>query len=437
MNTTALTSSVLKCRLCAVCLFTLLASTAARGAEITKVLVRQQWPWNNKINIDYTLTGTGDFMVDVTPTIQLNGDAIDVPAASLSGDTEDVTAGERRIVWDPSLATIPDGFSAGDITVSLDVTTNKWLVIDLSAGPTATSYPATLQGKPVGGWTDDTYKTTKLVMRRIPAGSFVIGSASTETNRDASWEAQSDVTLTKDFYIAIYEMTHKQYELVTGTNNATSVYVEGDLFPARGTWSELRGIEKGNLWPSSSGDDIASSVDSGSFMDVLRTKVSLPSEITDEGYVFDLPTEAQWEYACRAGTTTAWNNGTDISLYPSPSNSAWALDGNLHILGWYRWNTGNNNKTRQVGLKLPNAWGLYDMHGNAPELCLNVHNGTSASGGTDPQGANKVSSYPYRRVIRGASSLKSPAEDCRSAARDRVYSATASAGIRLTLHDAQ
>ena len=411
---------------------------SSHAAEVTKLLVRQQWPWSTKVTIDYTLTGTGDRTVDVTPTFSIDGNVLDVPAASLSGDTDDVSAGEHRIVWDPTLATLPEGFKAGDITVSLDVSTNKWLVLDLSGGPTATSYPATLQGMPTGGWNTDEYKTTKLVMRRIPPGSFVMGSYASETNR-SGWEAQVDVTLTKDFFISVYEMTQKQYELITGTNT-TFVAPEGDLYPARGCWRDLRGMDKGKKWPNAvSAEEPASTVDEGTFMDVLRKKVSLPAEIVATGYVFDLPTEAQWEYACRAGTTNAWNNGTDISLHPHPTNPAWAVDDNLNLLGWYKWNTGNDNKARKVGLKLPNAWGLFDMHGNEPELTLCVHNGTQPIGGTDPMGTGTGTDKYFWRTTRGGGSHgRSTAADCRSGSRNsRTYSATDSAGIRLTLHDEQ
>ena len=413
--------------------------TSAQAAEVTKLIVRQQWPWNTKVAIDYTLTDTGDRTVDVTPTFSINGNVLDVPAASLSGDTDDVSAGEHRIVWDPTLTTLPEGFKAGDITVSLDVTTNKWLVLDLSGGPTATSYPATLQGMPTGGWNTDEYKTTKLVMRRIPPCSFVIGSYLSETNRQV-WEGQNNVTLTKDYYIAVFEMTHKQYELVAGTNTISTAYQAGDTFPARGVWAEIRGVDKGKLWPSASGTDKASSVDPGTFMDILRHKVSLPASIAAKGYVFDLPTEAQWEYACRAGTTNAWNNGTDISLHPDPSHPTWAVDDNLPLLGWYRWNTDNGGKSRAVGRKLPNAWGLYDMHGNAGETCLNVHSGTSASGGTDPMGGTTGTKYYFWRVVRGAGTdFKSQAWQCKSGARNRIESSTgwSGGGIRLTLHDEQ
>ncbi len=103
----------------------------------------------------------------------------------------------------------------------------EYRVVDLSGGTGASSYPVTyLTAVPSGGWTD-TYKTTRLVLRRIPAGTFIMGSPSSELGRD-SYEIQHTVTLTKDFYIGVFEVTQRQWELVMGNKpsyfNNTSYY---------------------------------------------------------------------------------------------------------------------------------------------------------------------------------------------------------------------
>ena len=122
----------------------------------------------------------------------------------------------------------------------------------------------------------------------------------------------------------------------------------------------IRGSSNGAEWPSSA------AVDSSSFMGKLRARTGLN---------FDLPTEAQWEYACRAGTTTKYSYGDS---------------GN----GDYMWYYGNScMKTHKVGTKLPNPWGLYDMHGNVYEWCLDWY-ASDLSGGTDPKGSN----FPKSRL---------------------------------------
>lgn len=126
------------------------------------------------------------------------------------------------------------------------------------------------------------------------------------------------------------------------------------------------------------------------------------------GYRFDLPTEAQWEYACRAGTTTALNNGKNLIATSS-------LDSNLSEVAWYYQNWGqSNNKTHVVGEKQPNAWGLYDMHGNVWEFCKDrFKNNFYATCGdcTDPFYAGGG-----LRVYRGGSWIENP-DSCRSAWR--------------------
>ena len=218
-----------------------------------------------------------------------------------------------------------------------------YCVIDLSAGPNADKYPVSyLPAAPKDGWTDE-YKTTKLVLRRIEPGSFkMLG--------------KYDVTLTKPFYIGVFEVTQKQYELVTGINPSES---RGDMRPAnKVSYDMVRGKDEGAKWPASS------AVDSYSFMGKLRTRVGIDG--------FDLPTEAQWEYACRAGTTSKYNNGGDS-------------EDDLKVLGRYKGNQfdgkGGHSHSTTVGSYRPNAWGLYDMHGNVWEWCLGWWNERLSSGG--------------------------------------------------------
>ncbi len=244
-----------------------------------------------------------------------------------------------------------------------------YMVIDLSGGATASSYPVSyLNAVPAGGWTDE-YKTTKLVMRRIEPGVFTMGCTSDEVG---FWGVDSmfplcTVTLTRPYYIGVFQVTQKQYELVTGENPS---YYSGATRPVETvSYDILRGADKGSGWPQSS------DVDDDTFMALIRQKTGINT--------FDLPTDAQWEYACRAGTTTAYSYGEKAD-------------------GKYMWYSGNSNgSVHNVGMRLPNKWGLYDMHGNAWEWCLDeskqLHNGRVLRGG-DWQGANCTSSSLLNRM---------------------------------------
>lgn len=261
---------------------------------------------------------------------------------------------------------------------------SKYMIIDLSTGNI--SYT---DSEPVGGWSD-VYKITKLVLRRVEPGSFIMGSPETEIGRNPN-ETQHEVILTKPFYIGIFEITQGQYNLITGRKPAVHAH-QGKTFPLDElTYNDIRGVNNGAMWPTSY------SVDDNSFLGILRNKYKLN---------FDLPTEAQWEYACRAGTTTALNNGKNLSDEYK--------DQNLDEIGAYCFNRNSpTNFDQYVGCYKPNSWGLYDMHGNVLEWCLDWHSiSLGYNSIVNPLGP----SDGERRVLRGGGwSWK--AADCRSASR--------------------
>jgi formylglycine-generating enzyme required for sulfatase activity len=273
-----------------------------------------------------------------------------------------------------------------------------YMVVDLSGGVDALSYPVSyLSSVPAGGWTDE-YKTTKLVLRLIPPGTFMMGSPSDELGRYSN-ETLHQVTLTKPFYIGVFELTQKQWQLVMGD---TPSYYKGDTRPVEQvSYNTIRGSVNGAAWPTHN------QVDANSFMGRLRSKVNM---------LFDLPTEAQWEYACRAGTSTALNSGKNLT---GTQNCA-----NMAEVGRYIGNTGDGkggySQHTKVGSYLGNAWGLYDMHGNVHEWCIDWYvDNLGKSHVLDPSGA---SSGTYRLWKGGCFNYENGgyARACRSARR--IYS---------------
>ena len=257
--------------------------------------------------------------------------------------------------------------------------------------------------------------------------------------RNSKYENQGEVTLTNDYWIGVYELTQRQYELMTGTAGDSN---QGGAYPRHSIkFSDVRGTDVGKLWPESS------DVDEDSLVGRLRSKVALPAGIPD-GWKFDLPTEAQWEYACRAGTDTPWNSGKSINVYTN--DAGFACDDGLDAVGWYAANSGGN--LHKVGLRMPNRFGLYDMHGSLWEMTLGViHSRNTPVSGVEPLGAGyPTENFPdlgdSYRVIRGGC-YKNAAETyyidglpetavamCRAAARSRIYRYERDyVGLRLAL----
>lgn len=235
-----------------------------------------------------------------------------------------------------------------------------------------------------------TVNGVEFAFRWCPPGTFTMGSPEDEKNRDNS-ETQHGVKLTKGFWMMETEVTLGMFKAFVSDTGYES---KGDT--PYGGWSEsvwkydvLKQDPKYS-WrnPGFSQDDnhpvtCVSWDDAAAFCKWLSKKT---------GQNITLPTEAQWEYACRAGTT-------------------WAYAGDCFDMAWYYDNSGN--KTHPVGTKKPNAWGLYDMHGNVMEWCQDWYvSDYVAFFITDPTGPENGSS----RVIRGGCWARD-ARDCRSASR--------------------
>jgi formylglycine-generating enzyme required for sulfatase activity len=203
----------------------------------------------------------------------------------------------------------------------------------------------------------------------IPAGTFDMGSPKGEakTDQEAAFERQHKVTISQPFYMGKFELTQTQYEKVMGTNPSKT---KGDDLPVHNV----------------------------SWKDALDFCEKLSKQAERQ---VQLPTEAQWEYACRAGTTTAYHSGNTIA--------------DLDKVGWHGGNSGG--KLHAVGQKMPNAWGLYDMHGNIREFVRDLYGDFPEGDATDPTGPKEGDVKNH--VVRGAAYTANAAlaRNCRSASR--------------------
>jgi sulfatase modifying factor 1 len=409
----------------AVMAVTVMGTGVAWALPVVSDVTLAQRPNSRIVDITYMLAGEDAI---VTVGIETNGIAIpDSAVTRLSGDVCKVvqTGVNKSIVWNAG-EDWPENINASARARVTAWSTNappQYMVIDLEGGASAISYPVyyyTSAEAVPDGVTNYVYKTLRLAMRKIaPTGGsgFTMGSPVNELERNAVREGQVQVYLTQAYYIGVYELTQQQWEQVMATvyswpshwsNNdykLTRPVEQASYYDVRENPSGIGSAISPN-WPASS------AVGATSFMGKLRAKTGLDT--------FDLPTEAQWEYASRAGTPGALNNGT---MNITNLNS----DANLALLGRYAYNGGKingtttpsadfttANSTAAVGSYVPNAWGLYDMHGNVFEWCLDWMSTSQAlPGGTDPKGAT---SSPTGRVRRSGSSMH-PAKDCRTALR--------------------
>ena len=356
------------------------AGMAWGAVGVTNVTVQQRYPWNGLVDIDYEVVcDDADADVYVMPTgYDRDLDQI-VPMVKLSGDgaVGPVKPGKHRMTWD--MGNDRRDFHSSDFAVQMRAFTGtqQYLVVDMSSGQAGTWTVSGLDAVPEGGWTDE-YKTKKMVLRLIMPGTFTMGSPEDELGR-GSGEIQHEVTLTRPYFLGVFEVTYGQYSYAVGSGNS-------DKTPATYNYNTIRGTGAGANWPTSG------AVDAANFLGIMRAKT---------GLTFDLPTEAQWEYACRAGTTTALNNGKNVTATNACPNVA--------EVGRYYFNGG---QTVSVGSYSPNAWGLYDMHGNVWEWCLDWSGTYDMGESIDPVGATAGTS----RILRGGG-YRSTAPECRSAKR--------------------
>ena len=389
--------------------FAMVASLNA--AVIEQVIVRQQWPWSTDVKVEYKLSGVTS-PVDISVkafngNVELDSSRL---AASMTGDRFGIAEdGVGTIIIDPVKAFGTSKIALANFKVKLSLSESKipnsqdvlYRILDLEANPVtyedvrrADFYNGkygdfvtdfTEIGKMIGSddfttslddvfiWTGVTnnpaYKTTKLVLRKIKAKDrhFYMGAGELLVNGETVIPAQYTcsaaekfrvkVSFTNDYWIGVFEVTEKQYALLTGTD-ASSISADVAVKPRAGIkYSEMRGTpSEWSSWPAN-----VYEVTSDSILQTIRNRIP--------GMMVDLPTEAQWEYASRAGTDTQLYCGRSI-VGSTGHKSA------LSALAWSSETTVMDDESNgmAVGQLLPNAFGLYDTLGNAAELVRDVFN---------------------------------------------------------------
>ena len=388
---------------------------------------------SRRVTVRYDLDEAAVVTMDVlTNGVSIGGANIQ----NVMGDCfKKVAAGNDHIVWwDPYLSWPDHKFGAGVVSVRMTAwaldNTPDYMVVDVSsaAQPDTQTYYPSAEFLPGGLLSNQNYRTTKLVMRKIMAKDveWTMGSTTLETQRNATREATHQVTLTNNYYIGVFPVTQTQWDLIQPSRSAPSYYnnaADRAMRPVEQVcYNEIRNAA--NSTTANTAYDWPADPNPSSFLGKLRTKT---------GIDFDLPSEAQWEFAARAGNgDTKWGDGSGIL------NSD--ADANLDKLGRYQRNGGQvlsgssyanpaqscgaTNGTAIVGSYAPNDWGLYDTAGNVWEWCLDWYaDDITAHGGKvniDPATpANTLSGASgANRVSRGGSWIYA-AGICRPAFRSR------------------
>ena len=355
-----------------------LCAPASAAPSVDGVVVHGQDAFSGRVAVDYSLSG-GPAIV----TVEFATNGVALPASAhtfLLGDVNKVvTNAACSFTWDPRRAwpghDVGESFTA-KVTAHTFLDPPEYCAIDLTRERDAAAnhpmYFYTGEDAVPGGVTNEVYKRSAILLRKIPrtgAQGFVMGSPEWEEGREQyespSRESPHRVVLTRDFYIGVYEITQEQYRRVIDFGDAkpyNKTAWKGRNYTSMSpvnpmeqrSYEDLRGSGEAYDWPSA-----GSAVDPALFFGVLRAK-------TGGAFLWDLPTEAQWEYACRGGSMAAFHDGTAYRAGAPASAEAAVLAAADEI----SWNLRNAAKTtREVGTRRKNTFGLYDMHGNVTEWC--------------------------------------------------------------------
>ena len=308
----------------------LFSSVASAATTIHIKSVEQRWPWNNKVDITYKVTGGQDVSQSkfyrIVFTTVIDGVTYTIDGNSIGASADD---NEHTVTW-----TAPDGVRCADCTMSAAIyeanapSGNDYMIVDLTKSSDNVAFEGLLatQGDSDKRYAEnEAYKTEKLVLRRIPAGGpYYVTSTTTKTTD-------------RDYYVGIFPVTQRQYELVCSDAAASSLTSENMAKPKVSvSWNSLRTAIR-----STASIPEVDAENSGTFFQRLCYK-------TGKKFAFDLPTDMMFALAARAGVTTTyfWGDQMDSTKIVCKES---------------------DNALTKVGSRAANTWGLFDVHGNVWE----------------------------------------------------------------------
>ena len=386
----------MKREICAMGVILSMATFGFAATTITIDSVTQRWPWNNKVDIAYTVVGgqdlsTSNFCKIVFTTV-INGTTYTIDGVKDVGAS--ANPGSHVVTW-----TAPTGVRSSNCTMSAVISESdspsgdEYLIIDLTKDSDNIAFEGLLatQAASNGRYNTATYKTDKLVLRKVPVvnhqygNPYVTGdtanfSSSTapsddKINTDKTW------TLAHDYYIGIFPVTQRQYQNVYGSN--PSSVTGGDSAANRVAHRPVETVSWDDLrlagTPSTSPIPTVTSK-TGTFFQRLNY-------VTGNKFGFDLPTEVMFEIAARGGVTGRYSwgpNSTDVSTY--------AVN-----------NSNSGGYSMAVGSRAARRFGLYDMTGNVYEWCLDYSVSGDMANRTDPFTPAYDASSAKRRTRGGGS----------------------------------
>ena len=370
------------------------AAIAAHATVTVSGVAFTQDADSHDVTVSYDLTTSDGEPAFVSLDVLTNG--VSVGATHVKNVTGDVSTSPadtaslvspgtgKRITW-KARADLPNvGLTDAAVRVTAIATNHfegLYMVVDLSRGKGSAYWPVQYTAcKP--DINSPAFYTTELWLRRVPAGTFAMGYG---TSGDPS--PVHNVTLSRDFYCAVVPTTRAQHLLIRDKNTYADYWPNGEGLDDNGdpfdhypvsrdvSYNEIRG----SAWPDAGG------VTAGTVVGRLRARTGLQ---------FDIPTEAQWEYACRAGHSgntlndgTPYSNSAYVALGWGQANSGWVKD------------TSPNDHWHPVAKLKPSDWDFYDFYGNVLEWCRDWYAAYTADAVTDPTGP-ATGSY---RVTRGGS----------------------------------